>query len=55
MVAIIKKGLSPKKIREVFREIKKDKKVFKASKYCGVIKVKEDALIIQKKTRNEWD
>lgn len=54
MVAIIKRGLSPLKIKKVLKKIEKNKKTFNASKYCGVIKFKEDALKTQKKLRNEW-
>jgi hypothetical protein len=55
MVAVIKRGLSPLKIRKVLKKIEKNKKPFDASKYCGIIKIKEDALKTQKKLRNEWD
>lgn len=33
----------------------KQKKVFDAYKYCGVIKLKEDPLTMQKKWRDEWE
>lgn len=32
----------------------KPKKVFDAYKHCGVIKLKEDPLVTQKRLRNEW-
>ncbi len=32
----------------------KTKKVFDAYKYCGVIKLKEDPLVTQKRLRDEW-
>ena len=31
------------------------KKLFDAQRYCGVIKLKQDPLQLQKKWRNEWD
>ncbi len=54
MVTIIKKGYSLSKIRKALRNTEKSKKLFDASKYCGVIKIKEDALKVQKKLRDEW-
>lgn len=30
------------------------KKLFDAHKYCGVIKLKEDPLVTQKRLRDEW-
>lgn len=32
----------------------KAKKGFKASEYCGKVKVKEDAVAVQRKLRDEW-
>ncbi len=32
----------------------KTKKVFDAYKHCGVIKLKEDPLVTQKRLRDEW-
>ena len=54
MVTIIKKGYSLSKIRKALRNTEKSKKLFDASKYCGVIKIKEDGLKVQKKLRDEW-
>ena len=54
MVTIIKKGYSLSKIRKALKNTEKNKKLFDASKYCGVIKINEDALKIQKKLRDEW-
>ena len=31
------------------------RKKLDSKKYCGVIKLKEDPLIIQKQLRNEWE
>ena len=31
------------------------RKKLDTKKYCGVIKLKEDPLVIQKKLRNEWE
>ena len=54
MVTIIKKGYSLSKIRKALKNTEKNKKLFDASKYCGVIKINEDALKVQKKLRDEW-
>jgi len=57
MVLILKKGASKQEIQEVddilYQKNKSDG--FKASKYNGKIKLKEDALIIQKRMRDEWE
>ena len=55
MVAIIKKGSNLKKIRRALKSVDKGKNAFNPEKYCGVIKLKGDALLIQKKLRNEWE
>jgi len=45
-----------KKLQEVNRKPFADKnKAFNAHKYCGIIKLKEDPLELQKKWRNEWN
>jgi hypothetical protein len=31
------------------------RKKLDAKKYCGVIKLKEDPLVIQKRLRDEWE
>lgn len=56
MTLVIKKGASQKEIEELSKKlsVKKKKAGFDAYKHCGVIKLKEDALVIQKRLRNEW-
>jgi hypothetical protein len=56
MVLILKKGASKKEIEAVTKKLSgiRRKKRFDAYKHCGVIKLKEDALAIQKRLRNEW-
>ncbi len=45
-----------KKLEQVYQKrVNRKKKVFNALKYCGVIKLKEDPLALQKKWRNEWE
>lgn len=34
---------------------RKNKKSFDARDFCGVIKLKQDPLTLQKKWRNEWE
>jgi hypothetical protein len=53
MVLVLKKGASKKQIDNIIRKLKASKGV-DVSKYCGTIKLKTDALTIQKKLRNEW-
>ena len=45
-----------KKLKDGNRQSFADKnKAFDAHKYCGVIKLREDSLELQKKWRNEWE
>jgi hypothetical protein len=45
-----------KKLEQVaLKKNAKAKKPFDARKYCGVIKLKEDPLALQKQWRNEWE
>lgn len=37
------------------RRNRKSDKAFDARKYCGVIKLKEDPIALQKKWRDEWE
>ncbi|MFT7035361.1 MAG: hypothetical protein ACJA2S_003884 [Cyclobacteriaceae bacterium] len=56
MVTVIKKGDSKANIRKALQKIEeKDVKGFDAKKYCGILKLKEDPLEIQKRMRNEWE
>ncbi len=43
-----------KKITKVRRQKSDVKKGVDTKKYCGVIKLKEDPLAIQKRLRDEW-
>lgn len=56
MVTTLKQGTSKKNLQELFNSIIKNvqKDGVDTHKYCGKIKIKEDALIIQQKLRNEW-
>lgn len=42
------------KIKRIRRDSKDVEKGVDTLKYCGVLKLKEDALAIQKKLRDEW-
>lgn len=53
MVLVLKKGASKKEINSIEEKLK-SKTGVNVLKYCGLIKIKEDALLIQKATRNEW-
>jgi hypothetical protein len=57
MTLILKKGASKKDIQQINKklsEISSGKKL-NTKKHSGVIKLKEDALSIQKKLRDEWE
>ena len=52
MITIIKKGSDKKKVAQKLDKALKTKGV-DTRKYCGVIKLKEDPLVIQKRLRDE--
>ncbi|MFI5125050.1 MAG: hypothetical protein ACHQDF_06985 [Chitinophagales bacterium] len=56
MVLVLKKGASKKDIEALRRKLEKRRtsKGVDTKKYCGVIKLKEDPLVIQQKMRDEW-
>lgn len=58
MVYILKRGASKKEIETLEKKIYTNKVVitgFNAKKCNGALKLKEDALSIQKKLRDEWE
>ncbi len=54
MVLVLKKGASKKEMDDIFAKLPVNKGV-NTKKYCGIIKLKEDPLTIQKKMRDEWE
>ncbi|MEQ8927115.1 MAG: hypothetical protein RLO81_14945 [Fulvivirga sp.] len=54
MVTVIKKGTNKEIINKLLKKAFKTKGV-DTHKYCGVIKLKEDSLVIQKRMRDEWE
>jgi hypothetical protein len=54
MVTIVKKGSDKKEAAKQLEKALKTKGV-DTHKYCGVIKLREDPLKIQKKMRDEWE
>lgn len=56
MITIINQGSTEEKIKDLLVNLfkKRRNKGLDAHKYCGVIKLKEDALNIQMKLRDEW-
>ncbi|HMI66975.1 MAG TPA: hypothetical protein VK517_13105 [Cyclobacteriaceae bacterium] len=54
MVLILKKGASKRNITAIMKKLRR-KKGIDTKKYCGTIKLKEDALVIQKQLRDEWE
>lgn len=56
MVTKLRKGSSQKSIKNILNKLSKNtSNGFDAKKYNGIIDLKEDALLIQKKLRNEWN
>jgi len=56
MVTVLKYGADKKKIRSLLERLKNQKSNsgIDAYKYCGVISLAEEPLLIQKEMRNEW-
>ena len=54
MVLIIKRGTRKQKVNETLSRLKGAKRL-DAFKYCGILKLKEDPMEIQKRLRNEWE
>jgi hypothetical protein len=57
MVLVLKKGASKKEMEEINKKLSRmpSRKKLDARKYCGVIKLKDDPLVIQKRLRDEWE
>lgn len=57
MVLVLNKGASKKEIEDLEEKLnnKKNTGGFNAQKYNGVLSLKEDALTIQQKLRDEWE
>ena len=53
MVLVLKKGATKKEMDNISQKLEATKGV-DTKKFCGILKLKEDPLIIQKKMRNEW-
>ncbi len=57
MVLVLKKGASKKEMELINKKLRllPARKKLDAKKYCGVIKLSEDPLAIQKRLRDEWE
>lgn len=57
MVVVLKKGASKKEMERINERLRKmrPRRKLDAQKYCGVIKLKEDPLAIQRRLRDEWE
>jgi hypothetical protein len=56
MVLVIKKGATKSEIEKIEKQLQSTEKMgFDAAKYNGIIHFNEDALLIQKQLRNEWE
>ena len=56
MVAILKQGATKEYIQKLLDKITKEMHPtgVNTQKYCGTIKLKDDALTVQKRMRDEW-
>jgi hypothetical protein len=57
MVTVLKYGADKKRIKSLIEQLKnhKSKAGIDAYKFCGVITLAEEPLLIQKELRNEWE
>lgn len=57
MVTVLKQGATKERIKKILKQLKKESesKGIDVYKYLGTIKLKKDALVIQKELRNEWE
>lgn len=56
MVLVLKKGATKEEIAALEKKLgKKPRKGFNAHKFNGALKIKGDALNIQKQLRDEWE
>ena len=57
MVSVLKSGATRDNMNELLKKLEKRKRLkgVDAKKYCGVLKLKEDALELQKSLRDEWE
>ncbi len=57
MILVLKKGATKQEIEQINKKLEQMplRKKLEAKKYCGVIKLKEDPLLNQKKLRDEWE
>jgi len=57
MEVVLKSGATKKEIKELEEVLykKKNSGGFNAKKYNGIIPLKEDALSVQKRLRDEWE
>jgi hypothetical protein len=53
MVVVIKNSADLKEAKKILFE-RSEKKLFDATKFCGVLKTSEDGLKVQQQLRNEW-
>ena len=53
MVLVLKKGATKKEMLTLEKKLEKPRGI-DTRKYCGVIKLKNDPLEIQKQMRDEW-
>lgn len=58
MVTTIKRGATKAEIQSLFKKLESHSgksKGFDAYKFCGTVKFNEDAMVIQKRLRDEWE
>ena len=56
MVYIVKPGITRKEFDKLLKKATpKPKKLFNARKYCGILKLDEDPVTLQRRWRDEWE
>ncbi len=54
MVLILNKNTSRKEMERMLKKFSAKKKGIDTLKYCGIVALKGDPLLIQKRLRDEW-
>ena len=56
MTVVVDKKIKKKEFQKIVASMasEKDTKVVNTLKYCGIIKLEKDPLVIQKEMRDEW-
>jgi hypothetical protein len=55
MVTTIKRGSSREKIHKIMMDWTSRRRKIDLERFCGIIRIKDDPITLQKAWRNEWE